>query len=134
MEIEFNRNYDNKLILIQGGTLCFWGDWFGRPMDNFHEVVSSLFDETNNIFILSFREGEKCIIYQPNGIVSTNKQFYINDADKVIFEWYHYGREKIAENKLSIEYIKAENGTIIKKTVNGIKKFNPEKKYAFNIC
>lgn len=22
-------------ILIKGGSVCVWGDWFGRPYDNF---------------------------------------------------------------------------------------------------
>ena len=22
----------------QGGSLCFYGDWFGRPFDNYHEI------------------------------------------------------------------------------------------------
>ena len=30
------------------GSLRFWGDWFGRPMDNCHKPVSASFDRYKN--------------------------------------------------------------------------------------
>ena len=31
--------------IAKSGTLRFWGDWFGRPMDNVHTVAKVIYKE-----------------------------------------------------------------------------------------
>ncbi len=49
-----NEGTNSFKIKKQGGSLCFYGDWFGRPGDNFHrikhyfyqdDVLEIIFDE-----------------------------------------------------------------------------------------
>jgi len=37
---DFVERYTNNQGMIKGGTLCFYGHWFGRPYDNYHEIIS----------------------------------------------------------------------------------------------
>lgn len=60
-------------ILKTGGTLRFWGEWFGRPYDNFHKPVNSEFSE--NMLIIRFENGEKCTVYDPSEIVTSRMIF-----------------------------------------------------------
>lgn len=83
-------------IMKKGGSLCFWGEWFGRPHDNFHSPISAELD--GNVLTIIFNEGEKCVVYDPSEIVNTLNDFHIVNASKIIWEWYYYGREHIPEN------------------------------------
>ena len=79
------------------GSLCFWGDWFGRPMDNYHIPVSADYDEERGIFTICFNEGERCTVYAPRGVVNEPKDFHIQSARKIVWEWYYCGREQTPE-------------------------------------
>ena len=45
----------NDMCMQKCGSLCFWGDWFGRPMDNIHTPVSASFDEAEELLVIPFR-------------------------------------------------------------------------------
>jgi hypothetical protein len=49
---EFLQKYATEIR----GTLCVFGDWFGRPHDNWHSVIAFEFTEGHLRF--SFNEGE----------------------------------------------------------------------------
>lgn len=124
--------------ILRGGTLRFWGDWFGRPLDNYHTVVSAEYDDKDCTLIIIFAEAEKCTIFNPSGIVNTKKEFYVSKAKKVIWEWYYYGREHISENLCKREYIWLDNKTVSVEYsgANGtLKKVqNPSGYYALELC
>ena len=124
--------------VFKRGTLCFWGEWFGRPMDNFHTVVDAQYDKSVNTLTLLFDQGEKCTVYNPDGIVNEQKQFHITDADKIVWEWYHYGKEKIPENLYRKTYTKISKCEILAEYdtlwEQGQKVFNPSKNFALKIC
>lgn len=44
-------------VLKSRGSLRFWGDWFGRPADNIHTVVSTEFFSKENRLVLHFADG-----------------------------------------------------------------------------
>lgn len=88
---------------IKSGTLQFWGEWFGRPHDNFHTVTKTYW-EKDNILIIKFDEGETATIYNPKNIISNKRIFYIEKASLITFEWFYYGREHITENLYRLEY------------------------------
>lgn len=94
------------------GSLCFYGDWFGRPYDNCHVIrTCSYFD---NVLEIVFDEWERLIVIEPMGIVNTETEFYISDAKKVKWSWYPYGiTEKM--KKISYEY---SDGMVHKKYQN----------------
>lgn len=89
-------------ILKKSGTLRFWGDWSGRPYDNFHVPVSAELAE--NMLTILFKDGGKCVVYEPSGIVNEPEDFHVERASRVVWEWYYYGKEHIPENLCRREY------------------------------
>lgn len=89
-------------ILKKGGALRFWGDWFGRPYDNYHIPVSAEF--SGEMLTINFNSGEKCTVYDPSDIVNKSDDFHVARASKIIWEWYFYGREQTPENLCKREY------------------------------
>ena len=107
---EFVEKYQTKKGQVKGGTLCFWGHWFGRPYDNFHTIVSVDFDNQNENLKLRFSEGETLIITKAEEIKelignepSTNR-LQILKAEKVYWEWNSYGELATTENLLYYEF------------------------------
>ena len=107
---EFEQRFGE--LKINGGTLRFWGNWFGKPMDNYHEIESVEFDNEKNILILTLNEEEKLKIWNPSNLEIGKKELRIKNADKILFEWHLYGEDKIAENLKFESYI--NNGINIK--------------------
>jgi hypothetical protein len=117
---EFEQRFGE--IKINGGTLCFWGNWFGKPMDNYHEIKKVEFDVEKNILNLILSEGEKLTIWNPSNIEIGKKELRIRKADKVLFEWHLYGESQIDKNLRFESYI--NNGINIEFTTD----FMPEKR------
>lgn len=125
--------------MLHSGTMRFWGDWFGRPMDNIHRATHAIYDEKTDILTMIFDDEEECIIYSPVGITSTEKTFYIEDAKVVIWSWYYYGREHTEQNRFQIKYAKESADTILceKEELSGILSVTHIKvkaSYAVEIC
>ena len=93
---EFEQRFGD--LKFNGGTLRFWGNWFGRPMDNYHEIKNVEFYIEKNILILTFNEEEKLKIWNPSSLEIEKKELRIKRADKILFEWHLYGEDKIGEN------------------------------------
>ncbi len=60
-------------ILVSGGCICFFGDWFGRPYDNFHEIKSAEYKD--NTLTIEFSGGEKLIVSSPENIKNEKKNY-----------------------------------------------------------
>jgi len=125
-----------KIAVPHGGTMRFWGDWFGRPMDNYHKVVKAVYNEESNILVMTFDNEEECTVYSPVGISSTKKSFYIEDADVVVWLWYYYGKERTKENRFQIQYTKENEDTVICQNDYTQSSININSKgfYAVEIC
>ena len=127
-----------QITISHGGTMRFWGIWFGKPMDNYHTVISAALDEKPNILTINFDGGEKCIVYEPDGIVSSENTFYIENATRVIWTHYYYGRPPTPENLLTSEYVKVNEKTVILKRSGclnpGTWQSDPTGFYAVEIC
>lgn len=102
-----------SLPKVKSGTLSFFGDWFGRPMDNFHRIVDARAE--GNCLVISFDQGEVLRVWNPVGLVVSEKLFRIAEASRVRWEWYYYGRPQVAENLLFREYF-VENGFVNRKS------------------
>lgn len=117
---EFEQRFGE--VTINGGTLRFWGNWFGKPMDNYHEIKNVEFDNGKNILTLTLGEDEKLKIWNPSNLEIGRKELRIKNADKILFEWHLYGENKTGEN-LRFESYK-NNGISIEFTTD----FMPEKR------
>jgi hypothetical protein len=88
---------------VKSGTLRFWGQWFGRPHDNFHRLVGCEVEQ--NILKVYFNEAEVLSVWSPASAIVSPLRFRITRADRVRWEWFYYGRPKIAANLYFEEYI-----------------------------
>lgn len=124
---------------IKKGTLRFWGDWFGRPMDNYHIIVNVQFNPLENILILMFNDGEILTVWDPDNIKSDLSEFYIRSATKIRWEWFSYGQPKINQNLYYKQYEK-QDSSIIVSSGKGTLNYSNEKiikstgEYAVEIC
>ena len=76
------------------GTLPFWGEWFGRPYDNFQTL--SKCDVEGECLRLIFDQGENLVICSPQGASIDEATFRIQNAARVRWEWFYYGRPRVA--------------------------------------
>lgn len=124
---------------LKKGSLRFWGEWFGRPMDNYHIITCVDFKSEEDVLVFTFNEGETLTVWNPEGIKSDSIELYIKNSIKVKWEWFSYGKPKIQENSYYILYEKqgssivalSGRGTmeyVAKKTING------SGQYAIEIC
>ncbi|KJF43467.1 hypothetical protein [Draconibacterium sediminis] len=118
---EFVSNYNKKDGLKKGGSLCFYGHWFGRPYDNFHQIESLSFDSSTNKLSLTFDEKETLIIVNPKEISESEKILTIKSADKIIWNWFSYGKSQTSENLYFIEINKDRDELIGKSNVDWYK-------------
>src|SRR5687767_8787149 len=65
---QFAEKYKTNQGQVKGGTLCFWGHWFGRPYDNFHQITSVDYDTDTNILTIHFSEQETLTVTNPSDI------------------------------------------------------------------
>ena len=93
------------------GPLCFYGEWFGgRPYDNEHTLLDVRV--TENAIALTFDEGEKLIVWEPDGVSVAADGLHIARASRVRSEWFYYGRSKVPANRFAIDYRVADDGTV----------------------
>lgn len=118
-------------ILVKGGSVCFWGDWFGRPYDNFHRINCAFME--NNTLEIFFGEGEMLRIIGLSEIVNETKRFIIKDATQVHWEWNLYGANERKENNHRLIYIKSTNNTWLKTSSEIEKSFIPKEQIAVQI-
>jgi hypothetical protein len=101
--LEFVQRFQE--LEFEGGTLRFWGNWFGKPMDNYHQIKDVKFDSVLKKLILILNEGEKIKIWNPSELKLGKTELRIEKADKILFEWNYYGEEKSNENLRFESYI-----------------------------
>ena len=107
---------ENVNILTKGGSLCFYGDWFGRPYDNFHQIIHTSYD--GEILEIIFDQQQHLLVYQPEGITSTARKLEITKAQKVKWLYIPYGSKTTEYNTITYTY-NAESKTVIKETKFG---------------
>lgn len=85
------------------GSLCVFGDWFGKPMDNWHRLASQ--EAREGSVLLMFDGGETLEIWDPAEVRMDGKKFIIQRASRVRWEWFYYGRPNLPENRFFIEHV-----------------------------
>lgn len=96
-----NMDSDSLKIKKQGGSLCFYGDWFGRPGDNFHRIKHYFYQD--DVLEIVFDEWERLMVFEPLGITNTEKEFSISQSRMVKWSWYPYGSSEKEMKKISYE-------------------------------
>jgi hypothetical protein len=99
---------------IKSGSLRFWGSWFGRPYDNWHRIVDC--HAEGEILQVRFNEGELLSVLSPHDASIDEKTFRIDDAERVRWEWFYYGRTKTLENQYFYQFTKQHAGSIVGET------------------
>jgi hypothetical protein len=123
---EFADRHNSSQRLFDGGSLCIWGNWFGRPMDNIHKITSVSFDQDKNILTLTFDNNERLTIWNALRITEEKTKLQIDNADKVLWEWYFYGKPQTKENLFFEEYKQTDGKIEFKTNVNWFKKDSPD--------
>jgi hypothetical protein len=89
------------------GTLCVYGDWFGRPMDNCHRMTAV---EGDTSFLkLTFSDEETLEIWDPQNLTLSKTGFSVQSASRVLWRWFYYGRPHLPENRFFIEHTRSGN-------------------------
>ena len=88
----------NYLEEKPGGSLRLYGEWFGRPNDNYHKILLCIFKD--GILKIKFDAGETIKIWNPNNITFNNNELIIKDSTCVEFLRYYYGKPQTKENSI----------------------------------
>ena len=120
------------------GSMRFWGEWFGRPMDNVHHVTKAFYDKDNKVLTMYFEAGETCIVYGPIGVVSTNQTFHVENAARVVWSYPYYTSTQEPQVRAKLDYVREHQSAVICTITQGertsIKKLYPEGHFAVEIC
>jgi hypothetical protein len=103
---QFTKMITGNLAGIKTGSLRSWGNWFGKPYDNIHRIVSC--QAVGDILQFRFEDDELLSVLFPEGLEANNSTFLISDAAQVRWEWFYYGRPKVVENRYFLELTKRE--------------------------
>src|ERR1700733_4192015 len=108
------RSIEQRLPDIEPGTLRFWGEWFGRPYDSQHRLIAC--DAEADLLRLRFNEGEVLSISAPRDLHIGPSRLHgqpilrIKEADRIRWEWFYYGRPRVAANLYFEEFVKTSRG------------------------
>ncbi|WP_372735367.1 hypothetical protein [Nocardioides sp.] len=95
---------------VKSGSLAVYGDVFGGRVDNIHTVVRAHVDDDGACLVLEFNEGESLRVWNPEGAAISGREFRIQRASRVRWEWYYYGRPHAPENRYYIEHVCGVDG------------------------
>ncbi|WP_458947470.1 hypothetical protein [Oceanobacillus sp. CAU 1775] len=99
-------NLINSLEEKPGGTIRIFGEWFGRPYDNYHKILECIYKD--EILDIKFDTSETIRVWNPNHIMFKNNELIIEDSTYVEFLRFDYGKPKSKENVIREIYINGE--------------------------
>jgi hypothetical protein len=122
---EIAERITTVLPRIGGGSLRFWGQWFGKPYDNCHGLVAC--EAEPDLVRLHFNENEVLSIWRPRGIAFEERPyvptgswksprqfkehfFRVLDADRVRWEWFSYGHPQTDERRDFLDFVRTAGG------------------------
>lgn len=97
---------------IKRGSLVVFGDIFGGRIDNIHIVTSARVVSDPERLVVEFSEGETLEVWDLQNATVSSREFIIQTASKVRWEWFYYGRPKTPENRFFIEHSRT-NATVV---------------------
>lgn len=90
---------------VKAGSLRMWGEWFGRPHDNFHMMKRC--SAAGSTLMLEFDDGETLTVESPEGLEVSSTVFAIRSASAVRWEWFYYGRPHVAGNRYYYQFVRS---------------------------
>ena len=99
----------------------FWGEFFGRPYDNVHQIVGSRCSN-DDVLVVEFNGQETLTVHTPEDFKIDAETFVIGNAERVIWEWYYYGRATKPENLYREEFTRDGDNII---GVSNVDWYNP---------
>ena len=102
--LQFINKYSKLGNNIKSGSLCFYGAWFGKPLENYHTIKEINYLEIEDCIAITFDEGEILSIWNPRGLVCEKNQFKIEKASWIRWMWYSYGAKKTPDNQSYAEF------------------------------
>jgi hypothetical protein len=101
---------------FKGGSLRIFGDWFGRPHDNFHSPKTFSFEKS--VLVITFQDDETLTVWDPSHVQIEEHVFKVESASKVRWEWFYYGRPRVEKNRFFMEYVKGDSNIHTDTNVN----------------
>lgn len=95
-----------KSINLKSGSLRFFGEWFGKPLENYHTILEINYIELEDCLAITFDDKEILSVWNPYGITCNKKQFKIEKATWLRWAWYKYGCTKTPDNLLFVEFFR----------------------------
>lgn len=127
-----------EIAISYGGSMRFWGEWFGKPMDNFHRVTKAFYDNNANVLTMHFNAGEICTVYGPIGVLSTEQTFHVENAARVVWSYPYYKSPQGPEVRAQLDFVREYRNSVICTITYGesvrTKRLHPEGYFAVEIC
>jgi hypothetical protein len=105
------------------GSLCVWGDWFGKPFDNGHSAVGVR--HAGDDLTIEFDRREQLLVRRPEDwqldpearfqFQIRQSRLVIRRAERVEWGWFYYGRPQEPENWFE-EHHWLEGGRVLAST------------------
>ncbi len=76
----------SKLKITHGGTPRLFGEFYGKPLDDYKRVIRTRYFAGDDALLLEFEMGEVLTVYAPRGVESSDTVFRIRDASRLIWE------------------------------------------------
>lgn len=76
----------SKLQITHGGTPRLFGEYYGKPLDDYKRVIRTRYFAGEDALLLEFETGEVLTVYAPQGVESSDTVFRIRDASRLIWE------------------------------------------------
>ncbi|MDL2292880.1 hypothetical protein LJC17_04780 [Acholeplasma sp. OttesenSCG-928-E16] len=91
------RTFENYI------SLSIWGEWLGgRISENAYLLTKE--EKKEDVITLYFNGNEKCTIIKPVGFSHQGRHLTLSSAEKIIWEFYYYGRPQTEENLVTVCY------------------------------
>ena len=105
--VEFVAALGDAIPTLHRGSLVVWGDIFGGRIDNVHRAIG-VTEVAEDCVCVNFDQGETLRVWEPDGLTATEREFRIDRASRVRWEWFYYGRPRVPANLYFIEFEKCD--------------------------
>ncbi|CAN5901316.1 hypothetical protein BH11PSE1_BH11PSE1_09030 [soil metagenome] len=98
------------------GSLRIWGQWFGRPREQFHTIASCSAEQ--DVLCVTFDSGERLTLWSPGRATISGEAFCVETARRVRWEWFYYDAPPTPKNVYFLDYSREDGPLIVQTNVN----------------
>jgi hypothetical protein len=114
--MRMSERIQRALPHVKRGTPRFWGVWFGRPYDSDYRTISS--EHNQGVLRLHFQGDERLTIWHPENLKVNESTFQICRGERVMWEWFYYGRPKTEGNRFFYDFVRSGDELVASTNVN----------------